>query len=217
MTQPVQTTTRLDPTRRLARKVMPFIASDSALLPPDSWIISTLKDMYKSVPVFRRDVRAAGALAALVAGGVMVSVGGGIALAATGALTLASGLGVVAVLGATAGYAAWRGKKLWARAQSETALVLKEDIGKRYAAYKMEEIASAWRARRDAARAAKQNAPVSAPTPAAPAAPVADSAQQPARKAASIINLSGIFGRSKSAPKDHAAPKATPPATPPKP
>ena len=213
MTQPATVPTQLDPTRKLARKVMPFIASDSALLPPDSWIIATLKDMYKTVPVFKRDVRAAGALAALAVGGTLLGIGGGIALAVTGALTVASGLGAAALLASSVGYAAWRGKKLWDRAQAETLPVLKEDIGKRYATYKMEEIASAWRARRDAVRAAKANGthPV-----AAPAAPAADAPQQPARKAASI-NLSSIFGRKPANGDQAATPKSAAPKAPLKP
>ena len=213
MTQPTQTSAQLDPTRRLARKVMPFIASDSALLPPDSWIIATLKDMYKTVPVLKRDVRTAGALAAVAAGGLLASVGGGIALAVTGALTVASGLGAAVMLVSSVGYAAWRGKKLWDRAQVETLPVLKEEIGKRYATYKMEEIASAWRARRDAVRAAKASGAQPAP---APAAPAADSAQQPVRKAASI-NLSGIFGGKRASNDQPATPKNAAPKAPPKP
>ncbi|MGH8462934.1 MAG: hypothetical protein ACRER5_02235 [Pseudomonas sp.] len=193
--------------------MMPFIASDSALLPPDSWIIATLKDMYKTVPVFQRDVRSAGVVAAVAVGGLLASVGGGIALAVTGALTIATGLGAAVMLASSVGYAAWRGKKLWSRAQGETLPVLKEEIGKRYAAYKMEEIASAWRARRDAVRAAKNNG-TAAVTP-APVAPAADAAQQPLRKAASI-NLSGIFGR-KPASNDQATPKSAAPKAPPKP
>ncbi len=208
MTQPTQTPAKLDPSRRLARKVMPFIASDSALLPPDTWIIATLKDMYKTVAPFKRDVRAAGVAAAAAIGGVLLSAGGGIALAVGGALTLASGAGLIGVLAAGCGFAAWRGKKIWARAQGETLPVLKEEIGKRYAAYKMEEIASAWRARRDAVRAAKAGN-------AAPAAPAPTSAPQPERKAASI-SLSNIFGR-KRANDDQATPKTAAPKAPPKP
>lgn len=213
MTQPATAATPLDPTRKLARKVMPFIASDSALLPPDSWIIATLKDMYKTVPTLKRDVRAAGVVVAVGLLGTLASVGGGIALAVAGTLTVASGLAATAVLASSVGYAVWRGKKLWARAERETLPVLKEEIGKRYATYKMEEIASAWRARRDALRAAKATGTQPAATPAAPAA---DAPQPPARKATSI-NLSSIFGRKPAGNDKTATPNSATPKAPPKP
>lgn len=209
MTQPAQTSAPLDPSRRLARKVMPFIAADSALLPPDTWIIATLKDMYKTVAPFKRDVRAAGVVAAIAVGGVVLAAGGAVALGVAGALTLASGAGAAVMAASTSAFAFWRGQRIWARAQSETLPVLKEEIGKRYAAYKLEEIASAWRARRDAVRAAK-----AAGVPVA-SAPAATPAPQSERKAASI-NLSSIFGRKRSA-NDQAAPKNAAPKAPPKP
>lgn len=206
MRQPAQKPAPLDPSRRLARKVMPFIAADSALLPPDTWIVAMLKDMYKTVAPFRRDVRTALALSAVAVGGLLAALGGGITLAVTGALTLATGAGVFAVVAASSGYAAWRGQKLWQRARQETAPVLKDEITRRYAAYKIEEIASAFRARLEASRAAK----------AAAGAPVAKVAPTPVEKTPPVKSLRQIFAR-KLADKDHALPKGAAPKSPPQP
>lgn len=211
MTQPVQTPAKLDPSRRLARKVMPFIAADSALLPPDTWIIATLKDMYKTVEPFKRDVRAAGVVAAIAVGGLVVAAGGAIALGVTGALTLASGVGAVVMAASSSTFAYWRGQRIWKRAQAETLPVLKEQIGKRYAAYKLEEIASAWRARRDAVRAAKASGATTADSAIAPVQ------EKPVVKKAASISLRDIFARKPANTDDQAAPKNAAPKAPPKP
>lgn len=199
MAQPANTAAALDPTRRLARKVMPFIAADSALLPTDKWIIATLRDMYKTVPVFQRALRTAGLVAAVGVGGLVLAGGGVAALAMTGALTVTAALGAGVMCAATSMYAFWRGKNLWARAQAETLPVLKEEIGKRYAKYKMDEIGAAFRQRLEASRAAK-------------AAGEAPAAKAPTK------SLREIFAR-KPANGDQAAPaaKAAAPKAPPKP
>ncbi len=183
----VETNAKPDPSRRLARKVMPFIAADSALLPTDKWIIATLKDMYKTIAPFKRDVRAAGVAAAVGVGGLIASVGVMAVLATAGVLTVASGLGAAVMAVSSASYAVWRGKTTWARAQEQTLPLLKEEIGKRYAKYKIDEVANAWRARIEAQRTAK-------------AAGVAPSQPQPAKK-----SLREVFAR-KPANTDAEAP-----------
>jgi hypothetical protein len=156
-----------DRERRLARRVMPFIAQDSALLPTDKWIFATLKDAYKTVASFRRDARAAAALA-LAAGGFLVAVAGAVVtLAVVGTVTLATvaAAGVAACAGGAAAW--WRGRNIWRRAAAETLPALKEMIGKRYVAYKTEEMMRVWKERRDAFRAARADAPAKEAAPAA--------------------------------------------------
>ncbi len=189
-----ETKAKLDPSRRLARKVMPFIAADSALLPTDKWIIATLKDMYKTIAPFKRDVRSAGIAAAVGVGGLLAAVGAVAVLATAGVLTVASGLGAAVMFVSRTSYAVWRGKTTWARAQAESLPLLKEEIGKRYAKYKIDEVANAWRARIEAQRAAK-------------AAGTTLPQQAPAKK-----SLREVFAR-KPANADAAAP-AQKPATP---
>lgn len=158
-----------DPSRRLARRVMPFIAADSALLPPDSWIISSLRDAYKTVAPFRRDVRAVATLAGAVAGLVVTVAAGLAALAVIGTVTLVAVVGGIAVTAGGMALAAWRGARVWARAQADTLPAMKDEMARRYVTYKGEELMRAWRQRMEAQRAAKQAPPAADAQAAAPA------------------------------------------------
>lgn len=202
-----ETVTVKEPSRRLARKVMPFIAADSALLPPDAWIVSALREMYKTVAPFRRDVRAAAGVAVLAVGAFLGGVAG-VVLPAAGMLTLAGGCSLgLAALGCGA-VAAWRGRVVWRRARRDTAPALKEGLGTRYAKYKMDEIANAWRQRLEAARLAK----VSGQAPAAKGAAKGGARTKPLRE-----NFSRPSGDKESGdtlkPSGPASPQ--PPAPPP--
>lgn len=201
MTQPpTAPTLPPDPKRRLARKVMPFIAADSALLPPDSWIIATLKDAYKTVQPFRRDVQALGALVVGAAAVAVTLAAGLVTLAVIGTVTLAAAAGSAAVTLAGGLAAFWRGRQIWQRAQKDTLPAMKEDIGRRYVAYKAEEMMREWRLRLETQRAAKQKA--------APAEVSATPAPAPIK-----TSLRDVFRRKPVA----TTPVSPPPAKPPQP
>lgn len=172
---------------RIARRVMPFIAADSALLPTDKWILATLRDMYKTVPVFRRDLRDAGLLAAF-AGGIGAALGGAaVALSTLGALlpgVIAAGAVAVALTG---GAVFIQARMLWHRAKTETFPQLQKEIGQRYIAFKASEVMRAWKDRR-----AQKSAPA-ADTPAA--LPTAG-------------GLKALFGKGKTPQPQPAAPSA---------
>ena len=198
---------------RLARRVMPMIAADSALLPPDKWIIASLRGMYKTIEPFRRDVRAA-AVVAGTAVGVALSLSVGIvAFTIFGAMTLTTALASAGIAGVTAAASWWRGQKIWNRAKAETLPLVKEEIGKRYVAFKAEEMMKAWKERRDALRAAK------APAAAAPA-PAADAAAPAAAPAADkkpAPRLRDLFARKKPTGGDAPAAPSAPDSKGPKP
>ena len=159
----------------LANKMLPFLQKNSPLMPDDRWILKSLRAMYATIPALRRDVRTGGLLVAAVSGVTVVGISAGIATAALGVLTIAgAAAGVAAVVG-TAGFAYWRGQKLAARFQNETAPQLLEDIKVRYGEYKKQEMMAAiLRRQHDSAvkkAIAKGEAPP-APLPVEPTGPL---------------------------------------------
>lgn len=154
MTTPVKTP--VDRERVIIRRAMPFIAADSALLPTDKWLFQSLRDIYKTPGPFRRDVRAVGMLAAAVGGLALTVTTGLIALAVVGTVT---GLAVAAAgltAAATAAGAWWQGQKIFQRAKVDTLPLLQQEFGKRYVAFKAEEMMRLWKERIATARAAKE-------------------------------------------------------------
>lgn len=141
------TDARPDRKTRIARRVMPFITADSALLPTDKWIFSTLRDMYKTVPVFRRDVNAVGAVAGFV-GGVTAALGAGaVVLSTIGALLPGVIVAGVMAVALTGGAVYLQARDIWQRAKNETLPRLKEEIGRRYVTYKADEVLRVWKER----------------------------------------------------------------------
>ncbi len=204
MTTPAQTPApRLDPTRRLARRVMPFIAADSALLPTDRWIVSTLRDVFKTTPPLRRDMRSAVKTAVLGAGALVLGVVG-VAGFAVGPLTVFGAGALVAVSAIGVMQTVTNSKTLLHRLKTESLPAIKDALTARYAQYKIDEIARAWKERLAAQQAAKAQAQAHSPVPQAPV--------QTAPAGLTTKTLRGLFGRKTSQDTQvPPAPKGKPP------
>ena len=199
MTSPAQTPApQLDPTRRLARRVMPFIAADSALLPTDRWIVSTLREVCKTTPPLRRDMRSALKTALLGAGALALGVAG-VAGFVVGPLTVFGAGALVAISAVGVMQTVNNAKTLVRRLQSESLPAIKDALTARYAQYKIDEIACAWKERLAAQQAAKAQAQTHAP--------VAQTPAQPASTGLATKKLRGLFGRKTS--QDAQVPPAT--------
>jgi hypothetical protein len=139
---------------RIARLLLPQIDANSALLPPDRWILRTAYEFVKDNKSFhntmgRAAVYAGSGLGALVAGTVAAVILFPFALPMAGA-----GL---AALGA-AWFAVHKAKQHFEKFKQETLPELRNEVGKKYLEYKMNEIKSAWQQKLDERRRKKAEA-----------------------------------------------------------
>lgn len=146
---------------RLGRILLPQIDGDSALLPPDKWILKTAYEFVKDNKSFHD-----------TAGHTLAYAGGGFLAAAAGiacgvlAVTTAPLLALAGI--AALGLAFFAGKKAqhhFQRLKSETLPEVRTDIGKKYLTYKMDELKAAWKKNVDEKRKQKE-AQATAPQPA---------------------------------------------------
>lgn len=160
------------PKTRIARFALPQIDANSALLPPDKWILSTAWDFLKNNKSLHKTM---GRLAGF-AGLGLVALGAGIAGAA---MVFPAVLPLVATAVATlalAGFAGVKAKQQVDLFKKETLKELKEHIGKKYLEYKMAELKAAWqrkaeaRAKEKAAQKADATNAQQAPPPSTAAA-----------------------------------------------
>lgn len=161
---------------RLAHLMLPQLDPNSALLPPDKWILSTLRDIVTGNRSFQRTLGGAAAWSLAAAG----AVAGGIAAAFLLPAAVAAGAGLLA---AAAGFFSVRKARTHlADFKSETLPGLRTEIGRKYLEYKMSELKAAWaknlEARRQQKAAEKPKtadpAPAAAPTPAPETTPAAE-------------------------------------------
>lgn len=171
---------------KLAARALPFIKSDSALLPEDKWVIATVKDLLRSNRNLQRNVASAGGLALAALGGI-AAVG---FFAATTTLALAPALAIGAAgLAATAGLVTLGALATVRHFKAHTAPELMEEIKQRYTKMKSDELKAAWNARRLAAQQAKAEKAAQAPKVETGAqAPKVETAA-PAKEGASLAGL----------------------------
>lgn len=164
--------------RFFARHFLKDMDENSALLPPDRWIIESVRDFARTNESFRKTIgRAAG-----FAGGALLALGAGVAGAvmAFPSLVPLAAVGLVA-LAATA----FLGKKAHDNLnlfKAETLPELRRDMGKKYLEFKMGELKAAWQRKMDARQkqkeAEKAQKQAAAPKPAA-AKPAAKKEEAP--------------------------------------
>ncbi|TAL37272.1 MAG: hypothetical protein EPN97_05445 [Alphaproteobacteria bacterium] len=139
---------------RIARLLLPQIDANSALLPPDRWILRTAYEFVKGNKSFhntmgRAAIYAGGGLGAIIAGTV-----GAILLFPLALPMAAAGL---AALGAAL-FAGFRAKKHFEKFKEETLPELRKEVGKKYLDYKMNEIKAAWQQKLEERRKKKAEA-----------------------------------------------------------
>jgi hypothetical protein len=224
-TSPAAKTESRKPKTRLAHLLLPQLDANSALLPPDRWILRTAMDIVRRNESFhstigRAAAYAGGGFAALAAGGVAA-----VLLAATLPL-----VGTLAIASASLGAAVFAGVKARQyvqRFKSDTLPLLRGEIGKKYLEYKAGEIKAAWQRNLDKRRqkqAEKKSAakPVeTAPAEKPPQKPVAEKKpQNPASNAGALgKSLGDAFGAWAKKKAEERAKKTEqkPPDAPPKP
>jgi hypothetical protein len=125
---------------RIARLLLPQIDANSALLPPDKWIIRTAYDFIKGNKslhdtIIRTLSYAGGGLGAVIGGvvGAVVLFPAALPMAAVG----------IAALGVAA-FAGFRAKHHFGRFMKETLPQLRTEVGKKYLDYKVSELKAAW-------------------------------------------------------------------------
>lgn len=136
------------PSTRLAQKMLPDVDPNSALLPPDKWVLKTVYDTFKTHQGIRRTVlKMAGLTAfglAAIGAGIVGAVLAPAALPAAG--FVAAGLGVSVISGLVAKK---EGEKLKTKYMPDIAEIVKN----KYLELKMNELKKAWQ---DNARKKKQ-------------------------------------------------------------
>lgn len=165
--------------------MLPQIDADSALLPPDSWIVKTTWELIRDNKSVHKTV---GGMAGFALAGVVTlaaGVAGALAVAAT-APAIAIGAGALAL----AGFFGYKTRSYAGKFKAETLPSIRDDVGKKYLEYKMAELKEAWkrnmeekRKARDAEKAARAKAQAEAKLPEAKPADAKPEAKAEAPKA----------------------------------
>jgi flagellar biosynthesis GTPase FlhF len=196
------------PKTRIARILLPQIDANSALLPPDKWILRTAFDFIKGNKslhdtIIRTAAYAGAGLTAVVAGvvGAVVLFPLALPMAAVG----------LAAVGAAA-FSGFRAKFHFERFKKETLPELRNEVGKKYLDYKMSELKAAWQRNLDERRKKKAEAKTNAapkeekkaeapqpevkkePAPAATNDKTAVAEKAPEKKPAEKKSLGSAFG-----------------------
>lgn len=123
--------------RLVVRRYLPDLSPDSPLLPPDRWVLTTARDLYKTVAPLRRDVRMAG----FAGGAYLVAAGYGVAalvLAVTGGFAAAAGALLAGVI--IGGVSTLWGRQLLERFRAETLPLLRVGVTQHYLLFKMDSL-----------------------------------------------------------------------------
>lgn len=171
--------------------MLPQIDADSALLPPDKWIVKTTWELIRDNKSVHKTV---GGMAGFALAGVATLVAGAIgAFAIAGAApAIAAGIGAVTI----AGFFGYKTREYARKFKAETLPSIRSDVGKKYLDYKVNEVKAAWqrnmeekRKQREAEKAAKARAKAEAEAqakaepPKVEAKPEAPKAETPATEA----------------------------------
>jgi hypothetical protein len=156
---------------RIARLLLPQLDANSALLPPDKWILKTAYEFVKDNKSFHNTIGRAAIYAGLGFGALIAGAVGAVMLFPLAVPMAAAG---AAALGAAV-FSGFRVKHHLGRFMTETLPGLRGEVGKKYLDYKMSELKAAWQRNLDERRKkkaeAKKDAPAQkAPEPAAPEA-----------------------------------------------
>ena len=190
--------------KRLARLLLPDVQGDSALLPPDRWVIATVRDLYKKSQNLKRDTARGAALVASAIGATGV-----IGAASYAALTAGAALLTVVAAAATglilSGIGAYlAGKKLVARFQKDTLPEIVSVVKSNYLKLKSDEMKRAWKQR----MADKKREKEAQKTASMTAAPLLENPKQEEKpkeekpreeNSKTPLKLSGLFKKTPSA------------------
>ncbi len=175
---------------RIAHMMLPQIDADSALLPPDRWIVKTTWELIRDNKSVHQTVGGMAGFALAGIAAITAGVVGVLAVAAT-APAIAIGVGALAV----AGFFGYKTRSYAGKFKAETLPSIRDEVGKKYLDYKMTELKQAWqrnmeekRKQREAEKAAKAKAAAeakaSAPKVEETAAPKAETPKVETPKAA---------------------------------
>jgi len=161
LTAPAQDTKAQRKKTRIAHMMLPQIDADSALLPPDKWIIKTTWELIRDNKSVHKTV---GGMAGFALAGVATVVAGVIGAFAVAAAAPALAIGAATI--ALAGLFGYKTRSFAKQFKAETLPSIQSDVGKKYVEYKMSELKAAWqrnveekRKQREAEKAAKAAAP----------------------------------------------------------
>lgn len=137
--------------------ILPDVKGDSALLPTDKWILSSVIDTIKSSKTLKREAAAGLGLGVLALGAVItvpaLTITTALAGAALGTVALTAGAALFAAAAVIGGGALLLKRHFIKNGMKE----FKEGIGKRYIKFKGDELMSAWNARRAEYAVQKKN------------------------------------------------------------
>ncbi|MEZ0225610.1 MAG: hypothetical protein ACAH83_13725 [Alphaproteobacteria bacterium] len=139
---------------RIARLLLPQIDANSALLPPDRWILRTAYEFVKDNKSFHNTM---GRAAAYAGGGLTAVIAGVVGAVVLFPLALPMAAAGLAALGA-AFFATKKAQKHFEKFKEETLPELRNEVGKKYLEYKMSEIKAAWQQKMDERRKKKSEA-----------------------------------------------------------
>ncbi|MEZ0260153.1 MAG: hypothetical protein ACAH80_04045 [Alphaproteobacteria bacterium] len=160
MTAPAQDTKAQRKKTRIAHMMLPQIDADSALLPPDKWIVKTTWELIRDNKSVHKTV---GGMAGFALAGVATLIAGTIGAFAVAAAApeIAVGIGALTI----AGFFGYKTREYGRKFKAETLPSIRSDVGKKYLDYKVNEVKAAWqrnmeekRKAREAEKAAKAKA-----------------------------------------------------------
>ncbi len=149
---------------RIARLLLPQIDANSALLPPDKWILKTAYEFVKDNKSFHNTIGRAAIHAGLGFGALIAGAVGAVMLFPLALPMAAAG---AAALGAAI-LSGFRAKHHVGRFMTETLPGLRGEVGKKYLDYKMSELKAAWQRNLDERRKKKAETKKDAPAQKAP-------------------------------------------------
>jgi hypothetical protein len=178
---------------RIAHWLLPQIDENSALLPSDEWVKTTVRSIIKEDKGFRK---AAGRILGFAGLGLAAIAGGIVAAVLLFPAAIPMAVAGAAALGVT-GFAAKKTRDGVNRFKSENIPALKETVGKKYLEYKAAELKAEWKRKQAAYRAKK----------------AAEKAEKEAREAAEKKAAAAAQALAEQAAAEKkAAEKANPPA-----
>jgi hypothetical protein len=161
LTAPVQDPKAQRKKTRIAHMMLPQIDADSALLPPDKWIVKTTWELIRYNKSVHKTV---GGMAGFALAGVVTVVAGAIGAFAVAAAAPAVAVGIGALT--IAGFFGFKTREFARQFKAETLPSVRTEVGKKYLEYKVNEVKAAWqrnmeekRKAREAEKAAKAAAP----------------------------------------------------------
>lgn len=146
---------------RIARLLLPQIDANSALLPPDRWILRTAYEFVKDNRSFHNTM---GRAAIYAGSGLGAVIAGTVAAVLLFPLALPMAAAGLAALGA-AFFAGRKSKQHFEKFKAETLPELRKEVGKKYLDYKMNEIKAAWQQKLEERRKKKAETATKPKTP----------------------------------------------------